>query len=104
MARAGAAFIAGLGLGAGLMYFLDPDRGSRRRTRARNQVGHTSRRVQAAAGRGRAVAERMAGSVSWVPALARARGRTALVLASAAGIGLAARAVHARNHEFELRP
>jgi hypothetical protein len=29
-----------LGLGAGLMYFLDPDRGRRRRTLVRDQMAH----------------------------------------------------------------
>jgi hypothetical protein len=46
MIRATATIAAGLGLGAGLMYFLDPDRGSRRRTHARNQVIHASHRLQ----------------------------------------------------------
>lgn len=33
--------LAGLGLGAGLMYLLDPDRGRRRRAQIRDQVIHT---------------------------------------------------------------
>ena len=42
MNRVTGALAAGVGLGAGLMYYLDPDRGSRRRTHARNQVIHAS--------------------------------------------------------------
>jgi hypothetical protein len=45
MTRTAGAFAAGLGLGAGLMYFLDPDRGGRRRTHARNQIIHASHAV-----------------------------------------------------------
>jgi hypothetical protein len=37
---------AGVGLGAGLMYFLDPDRGARRRTHARNQLMQASHAVR----------------------------------------------------------
>ena len=32
--------LTGLGLGAGLMYLFDPDRGRRRRTRIRDAAGH----------------------------------------------------------------
>ena len=46
MTRATAALVAGVGLGAGLMYYLDPARGSRRRTHARNQILHASHRIQ----------------------------------------------------------
>jgi uncharacterized membrane protein len=35
--------LSGLGLGAGLMYLLDPDRGRRRRALARDQMAHISR-------------------------------------------------------------
>jgi hypothetical protein len=43
MANARGAIAAGLGLGVGLMYFLDPDRGARRRARVRDQLMHASR-------------------------------------------------------------
>ena len=47
MTRATAALATGLGFGAGLMYyFFDPARGSRRRTHARNQMLHASRRLR----------------------------------------------------------
>ena len=51
MTRASAVLAAGVGLGAGLMYYFDPDRGSRRRTHARNQVLHASRQLRDKAGR-----------------------------------------------------
>jgi hypothetical protein len=51
MARTTAAVAVGVGLGAGLMYYLDPDRGSRRRTHARNQIRHTSYQLRDAARR-----------------------------------------------------
>jgi hypothetical protein len=46
MTRATTALAAGIGFGAGLMYFFDPNRGSRRRTHARNQVLHASHRLR----------------------------------------------------------
>ena len=36
-------FISGLGLGAGLMYWFDPDKGRRRRAQVRDQLAHTAR-------------------------------------------------------------
>ena len=45
MLRATATLVAGMGLGAGLMYYFDPERGSRRRTHARNQLIHASHRL-----------------------------------------------------------
>jgi hypothetical protein len=43
MAKARGGIATGLGLGVGLMYFLDPDRGARRRARVRDQLMHASR-------------------------------------------------------------
>lgn len=116
MTRASGAFAAGLmGLGAGLMYFFDPDRGSRRRTHARNQVRHASHRVQAAGSRGLALGQQAVGAINRMPMLGRqpslpwptersggAR-RAAMAVATAAGLGLVARAArngHARRNSF----
>jgi len=41
--RAGRALLTGLGLGAGLMYFMDPERGRRRRALVRDKVTHATR-------------------------------------------------------------
>jgi hypothetical protein len=37
--------IAGIGLGSGLMFFLDPDRGKQRRAAVRDQAKRTSRQL-----------------------------------------------------------
>ena len=41
--------IAGVGLGAGLMFFLDPSRGKQRRAAVRDQAKRTSRKIERAA-------------------------------------------------------
>ncbi len=43
---AGLMLLGGLGLGAALMYFLDPQSGRRRRALARDQYAHTLRKIQ----------------------------------------------------------
>jgi osmotically-inducible protein OsmY len=43
-------FIGGIGIGAGLMYMLDPDRGSRRRALVRDKIISAANRVPDAAG------------------------------------------------------
>src|SRR5262245_47641987 len=50
MTRAAAVLAAGLGFGAGLMYYFDPDRGSRRRAHARNQMRRASHQIRESAG------------------------------------------------------
>jgi hypothetical protein len=109
----GAALAAGMGLGAGLMYYLDPDRGSRRRTHTRNDIRRASHRVQDAV-RSRWQTWRSNGPESGSDVrllnerLRSARGvgvrRVATALAGVAGLGVVARAaMQAREHEFELR-
>ena len=44
--KIGLGMIAGIGLGSGLMFFLDPGRGKQRRTAVRDQAKRTSRQVQ----------------------------------------------------------
>jgi hypothetical protein len=59
------AVLTGVGIGAGLMYFLDPERGRRRRALARDQVAHTARLTRDAAGAtGRDMAQRTSGTVA----------------------------------------
>ena len=60
-----ASVLTGLGLGAGLMYFLDPARGARRRALMRDRLAHASRITADAAGAtGRDVAHRAAGATA----------------------------------------
>ena len=113
MTRATAAALAtGMGLGAGLMYYLDPDRGSRRRTHARNDIRRASHRVRESA-RSRWQTwrsndhdadpdVRLLGERLRTP---RGFGaRRVAALAGMAGLGVVARAaMQAREHEFELR-
>lgn len=66
------AFISSIGLGAGLMYLLDPDKGRRRRAIARDKLVSTARKAGEAAGTtSRDLANRTAGLLS------DARGRIA---------------------------
>jgi hypothetical protein len=45
MTNNGLTLIGGIGMGAALMYMLDPDRGRRRRALARDQLAHVAKRV-----------------------------------------------------------
>jgi uncharacterized membrane protein len=56
------AMISGLGLGAGLMYLFDPDRGKRRRTRVHDKVTHLVNKTDDAIGKtSRDLANRLTG-------------------------------------------
>ena len=69
MLRNNRALLMGLGLGVGLMYFMDPERGRRRRALVRDKVAHTTRVSSKALGAvGLDLAHRAAGLI------ARARG------------------------------
>lgn len=61
------AVLTGLGVGAGLMYLLDPERGRRRRALVRDQMAHAARLTGDAAGAtGRDVAHRTSGTIAWL--------------------------------------
>jgi uncharacterized membrane protein len=65
MLRDRGAVLTSLGLGIGLMYFLDPERGRRRRALVRDRVAHAARLTRDAAGATRRdVAHRTSGSVA----------------------------------------
>jgi osmotically-inducible protein OsmY len=51
LASAGLTLLAGIGIGTALMYFLDPDRGKGRVSRAREQVRSSARNATGALGR-----------------------------------------------------
>lgn len=69
--KAGWAIVGGLGLGAGLMYWLDPDGGRRRRARTRQKLVHGAHEVAEEAEKGaRDLAHRTRGAL--------ARGRSVL--------------------------
>jgi len=118
MTRAAGAFAAGMGLGAGLMYFFDPDRGRRRRTHARNRMIHASHAVRDNTRAQLLALQRAAADVDGQAGANRVRaflGRVithepkrmpalATVLAGAASLAFVARALNARPPEFELRP
>ena len=113
MTRAKTAFAAAVGLGAGLMYYLDPDRGSRRRTRARNQIRRASNQLRQTSKQlrnGPGIGERLRTmgadrlrTINETVNGSKTR-RVATALAGVAGIGMAARAaMHSRQQPFELR-
>jgi hypothetical protein len=68
--------LTGFGIGASLMYFLDPERGRRRRALVRDQLAHTIRLTRDAAGATRRdVGHRTAGPVASLGSLLRRKRR-----------------------------
>jgi osmotically-inducible protein OsmY len=62
MLRINRTMLTGLGLGVGLMYFLDPERGRRRRALIRDKVAHAAHAGNDAIGAfGRDISHRLAG-------------------------------------------
>jgi uncharacterized membrane protein len=67
------AVLAGLGIGLGLMYFLDPERGRRRRALIRDKIAHSANKGADAMGAtGRDLAHRTSGAVAQVRRRVRA--------------------------------
>ncbi|MFY9608842.1 MAG: SRPBCC family protein [Blastocatellia bacterium] len=70
------AVISGLGIGAGLMYIFDPDRGKRRRAQVRDKVRHVANKTDDAIGKtSRDLANRVSGIVAEAEALFSPRGK-----------------------------
>jgi uncharacterized membrane protein len=70
------AMISSLGIGVGLMYFFDPDRGKRRRAEVRNKVRHAANKTDDAIGKtSRDVANRFSGIVAEAESLFFSRGK-----------------------------
>jgi hypothetical protein len=68
------ALLTGVGLGVGLMYFLEPDRGQRRRALVRDKLAHAATvRADAAGATSRDVANRTVGTVAQVRGAFRGR-------------------------------
>ena len=68
------ALLTGVGLGVGLMYFLDPDRGQRRRALVRDKLAHAATvSADAAGATSRDVANRTVGTVAQVRGAFRGR-------------------------------
>lgn len=66
--------LAGVGVGAGLSYFLDPDRGARRRARMRDRVAHSATLTRRAVGTtSRDARHRLHGTAASVRSLVRRR-------------------------------
>jgi uncharacterized membrane protein len=67
MLRDRGAVLTGFGLGIGLMYFLDPERGRRRRALMKDKFAHSmSITADAAGATGRDAAHRAAGTAAWM--------------------------------------
>ncbi|HWN98963.1 MAG TPA: SRPBCC family protein [Blastocatellia bacterium] len=68
--------ISSLGIGAGLMYLFDPDRGNRRRSRVRNKIQRVANKTDDAIGKtSRDLANRLSGIVAEAESLVFTRGK-----------------------------
>ena len=70
MVKARQALLTGFGVGVGVMYFLDPARGARRRAGVRDRLAHSSSRTRRAVGVVRRdIAHRLSGAIARMRAL-----------------------------------
>jgi len=90
MTREAGMFAAGVGLGAAMMYFLDPDRGTRRRTHARNQMIQASHRMRDVAREQREALRRAQQSIDDSALADRARAMLGQVVSRAQALALEA--------------
>jgi uncharacterized membrane protein len=97
------ALLTGLGLGAGLMYFLDPERGRRRRALVRDQIAHSANvSADATGATGRDLAHRATGAAARVRGTLRRRPVEDVVLVERARAQLGRLVSHPRAIDVDV--